>query len=220
MRSASNDCYFFGTFNPIHSGHLAFAEAARRQHGFDRVIFVPGNVPPHKLQEQNIASYDARCDMVELACKSNPRFVVSRIEATLPTPSYSIDTLRQLVPNFDKRRKKIPFILGADALEKLNVWKEAETCAKKLLFLSSPRDGIPIPQEMVLNGKRFPLSTRSVWLSLPQPIANVSSTMVRNLIQSGLPINHLVPQAVADYIKKYQPYQKPAVTQPRFSAVA
>jgi nicotinate-nucleotide adenylyltransferase len=220
LRINQEQCYYFGTFNPIHSGHVALAKRVQQQFGFKKVVFVPANVSPLKQQAKDMASFSQRARMIELACGKDPTLGVSRVEATLPAPSYTVQTLRTLFPHFDKwwtrlpfiqNRIRIPFIIGTDALQDLPKWNKAQTLARNLRFIVGLRDTAPLVKHVTINGKKAPLTVQPVQGEIPP----VSSTQVRNRARQGLPMNDLVPPAVADYIRtnrlyRFQGYPKSA----------
>ena len=86
-------CYIFGTFNPIHNSHLKMADFLLKQ-GFDKAVFVPSYIPPHKNFDENQAK--KRLEMVKLATKNRKNFEVDDIEFKRKTPSYTYDTIKQL----------------------------------------------------------------------------------------------------------------------------
>ena len=90
-----------GTFDPIHVGHLMTAEAVRDEYNLDKVIFIPAAVPPHK-QQQSVTMAKHRYVMTVLATCSNHNFEVSDIEMNRPGPSYTIDTISQLITRYGK----------------------------------------------------------------------------------------------------------------------
>src|SRR5262245_58651421 len=101
-----------GSFNPVHFGHLAMAEAARRAHGLDRVLLVPAAQPPHKRED--LAPAEDRLAMVRLAVEGREGLEASGLELERPGPSFTVDTLAEL-------RRRLPaaelyFIIGADSI--------------------------------------------------------------------------------------------------------
>ena len=90
-------CIFPGTFNPIHYGHLKMAEFALEKYNFEKIIFIPSYLPPHKEINKDLANH--RYKMVELAIKENPNFEISDIEYKSEGKSYSIITVKKLLNN-------------------------------------------------------------------------------------------------------------------------
>lgn len=189
--------YFFGTFNPVHLGHLLVAEAARLQFGFNRVVWVPAATPPHRQNDPELAPFAHRLKMVELACRSNPFFTVSNIEGKRSGPSYTVETLKQMIPGFESRTRPVPVIMGTDALMQLATWHQPRVLAEKVLFLQAPRhEETSLCHEIELDGQRQPLHTQTIRM----PLIGISSTLIRERIQQNQSIRYLTPEAVADYI--------------------
>jgi nicotinate-nucleotide adenylyltransferase len=130
---------FGGTFDPVHAGHLAIAEQAAEELRLDQVLFIPAADPPHK--RKTWASYGQRIAMLEAALADHSRFSISLIEAELPAPSYTVDTLREL-------RKRLAgqfyFLLGADSLLDIHLWHRFQDLLKLTKFIVISRPGIPL----------------------------------------------------------------------------
>ncbi len=131
-----------GTFNPIHRGHLKAAQQIASALELDRVLFIPSAYPPHKthLERDPIAPADARLRWVELAIASEPLFEVDDLELTREGASYSIDTLRTLVPRFAPAR--LVFIMGHDAFVEMGTWREPDAILAlvDIIIVSRPPD--------------------------------------------------------------------------------
>ena len=111
-----------GSFNPIHNGHLAMAEAVREAHALDLVLFVPAGRPPHK--QEDLAPAEDRYRMVVLAIEWREGFAASDLETSRPGPSYTVETLQEL-----HRRNpgaEIFFIMGEDSISEFPGWREPE----------------------------------------------------------------------------------------------
>lgn len=196
MHTHWKTCYFFGTFNPIHLGHLVMAEAAREQFGFQSVMFFPAYVPPHRHADEDLAPFLHRLAMVKRASYGNARFQVSDAEAHLPSPSYTAQTLRALIPNFEFQAEPVPFIIGTDALKRLDSWHQPELLAKSLLFLQAPRDGEPPVTHVKLDGKDIALNTQTIVM----PPIGISSSEIRRRVAEGQSVRYLTPGLVVDYM--------------------
>ena len=131
-------CVFPGTFNPIHEGHIKMAEYALDKYGFEKIIFVPSYLPPHKIVDKNLSSH--RYNMVKLAIKSNPRFEISDIEYLSETKSYSLLTVKKIIEQYEIS-SRLNFIIGTDAFAKIDTWYQAEELKKLVHFLVFPRRG-------------------------------------------------------------------------------
>jgi nicotinate-nucleotide adenylyltransferase len=189
-----------GTFDPIHFGHLAAAEAARTRFRLSRVIFLPNRHPPHK-PDYLPAPPERRCDMVLLATASNPDFAVSRLELDRPGPSYSVDTLAALAQQLGPDTQ-CHFILGADAVLDLLTWRDPERLAQTCRFLAVSRPGYDLAR---LHQALTPdLLARTDVLQVPG--LDLSSTELRRRAASGESLRYLTPQAVVRYIAHHRLY--------------
>ncbi|WP_417915460.1 nicotinate-nucleotide adenylyltransferase [Candidatus Electronema sp. JM] len=130
---------FGGTFDPVHRGHLAIAEQAAEELRLDQLLFIPAADPPHK--RKTWASYAQRVAMLELALADHSRFSISLIEAELPAPSYTVDTLLEL-------RKRLTgqfyFLIGADSLLELHLWHRHQKLLQLTNFVVISRPGIAL----------------------------------------------------------------------------
>ena len=133
-----NFCIFPGTFNPIHDGHLKMAEFALKKYKFDKIIFIPSYLPPHKEVEKDLAQH--RYKMVELAIKPNPKFEISDIEYNSEGKSYSLITVQKLIEQYNLK-SRLNFIIGTDAFVKLNSWYRADELKNLVHFIVFPRRG-------------------------------------------------------------------------------
>ena len=129
-------CIFPGTFNPIHNAHIKIAEFVLRKYNFEKIIFIPSYIPPHKDVEPNLAQH--RLNMVKLAIRQNPKFEVSDIEYQYNSKSYTLITVNKLIETYNIK-EKINFIIGADAFVNLNSWYKADELKTKVHFIVFPR---------------------------------------------------------------------------------
>jgi nicotinate-nucleotide adenylyltransferase len=218
---------FGGSFDPIHSGHLAVARAADRRFNFDEIHFVPASRPPHKLK-QHLAPFPHRFAMVSLACTEHPHFVPSLAEAGEDFSGtqlhYSVDTVRYFRHSFHAPGDHIYFIVGADAFLDIPMWKEYEALLGLCDFIIANRPGIRaealrlvIPPELMAgpNDKREPeppspliakLRRTSVYL-LENVASEVSATDIRRRANRGQSIHGLVSARVEEYILKQGLYR-------------
>lgn len=189
---------YFGSFNPIHTGHIAIAEYVLSYAHLDEIRFVVSPQNPFK-QSTNLAPTEHRLAMARLATQSNPRLVVDDIETTLPTPSYTVNTIRAI----QQRRPTdtLYIIMGADNLPALPRWREAEYLFANCQFIIYPRqfeqdrEATPLPPTAKI--KILPPTTE---------LLDISSTQIRELIANGQPFAHLVPPAVGNYIANNKLY--------------
>jgi nicotinate-nucleotide adenylyltransferase len=215
-----------GTFDPIHYGHLVIAEQVREALELDRVLFVPAGTPPHK-QDDEIAAATDRAAMVELAIAGNPAFTISRIELERDGPSYTVDTVGELVDEAARRgvAREFFFILSSEALAGLRTWHEPLRLMSLCRLVVVPRPGAPLPDAAWLEshlpaepggGDRTGAGAGAaagagtavdrVVCVQTVPLAH-SASDVRNRAESGRSIRYLVPPAVEAYIREHRLYR-------------
>jgi len=198
-----------GTFDPIHYGHLVVAQQVCEALRLDRVLFIPAALPPHKLDEE-IAPAADRAAMVELAIAANPGFAMSAIELQRAGPSYTVDTLAELVEEAARQRvaRELYLILSSEALAGLGRWHEPERLLRLARLAVVQRPGAPLP-DMAQLGDMLPggaASVDRVECVDTVPLAN-SSSDVRARAISGRSIRYLVPPAVEAYIRDHRLYR-------------
>jgi nicotinate-nucleotide adenylyltransferase len=186
-----------GTFDPIHHGHLVAASEVGHFFSLDEVIFVPTGQPWQK-EGREVSPSEDRYLMTVIATASNPRFSVSRVDIDRPGPTYTIDTLRDL------RAVRGPdaeffFITGADALEQMMTWQDADELFKLAHFVGCTRPGHR------LSGAGLPDDRVSL---IEIPALAISSTTCRQRVEAGEPIWYLVPDGIVQYISKRALYRK------------
>jgi nicotinate-nucleotide adenylyltransferase len=186
---------YFGTFNPIHIGHLAIANYMVEYTETDQLWFVVSPQNPHK-QKANLLDDYQRLEMVHRAVDSDSRFRVSNIEFGLPKPSYTIDTLTYLKEQFPHYQFRI--IMGSDNLENFHKWKNYETILKNFGIFVYPRPGFD--------------KTRSAGhpnIEITQaPLMEISSTFIREAIRQGKDVRHFLPPKTWDYLEEMNFYRK------------
>ena len=191
-----------GTFNPPHNGHLLCAQSAAIALGLDEVRLIPTHVPPHKavVEEPGV---EVRVEMCRLAVASDPLLSVSRVEADRPGPSYTADTLRAL--HAAAPEHELTFIVGADMARSLRSWREPEAVLSLARLGVAERDGVGRPEILASLEGLTGMPERIGFFDMPR--FDVSSTMIRNRAGAGLPIRHLVPDAVAEYVHAHGLYR-------------
>jgi len=187
-----------GTFDPVHLGHLAVAEEARRRLKMAEIIFMPAGQPYFKALAY-ISPPEHRVRMLELALAGRPYFKISRMEIQRPGPSYAVETVAQLKEQMPAGNE-IYFIMGWDSLLTLNLWQEPERLISLSRIVAAPRPGYTKPDVGALEKELPGISERVIILY--QPLVNISSTTIRERVSQGLPIEEMVPPAVAEYIKE------------------
>jgi nicotinate-nucleotide adenylyltransferase len=184
-----------GTFDPVHHGHLVAASEVQAQFDLDEVIFVPTGQPWQK-SDRKVSAAEDRYLMTVIATASNPRFSVSRVDIERGGTTYTIDTLRDLHSTYPDA--ELFFITGADALEQILSWRQAEELFSLAHFVGVTRPGYRLDDAH--------LPTGSVSL-IDVPAMAISSTACRERVESGLPVWYLVPDGVVQYISKTDLYR-------------
>jgi len=202
-----------GTFDPVHIGHLQLADIAAQQLKLDKVLFIPAAVPPHK-PDQKVASYRHRVRMIELALMVKTGMEVSTIEHTLPTPSYTIDTLRVLERT--GKPKDYFYITGLDAFLEIDTWKSYTKLLEGVNFIVIARSGYNhtildrfLHQLGYVKDKKGwmkPL-TKKRFFFLEKEIADISSSRIRDLIKNDEYIGTYLPPLVVRYIQENRLYR-------------
>ncbi len=186
---------YFGSFNPIHIGHLIVAESMLEKIGLDEVWFVISPQSPFK-KRTNLAKDENRLAMVELATKDNPHLKANAIEFKLSKPSYTIHTLeclKDLYPKFE-----FSMIMGTDNLIHFDKWKRYEDILKLIdinVYARSTDEQIPEKWKENENIKLHHL-----------PLINVSSTRLRKNVKAEKSIKYWVINDVESYVKEHQLY--------------
>jgi nicotinate-nucleotide adenylyltransferase len=213
-----------GSFDPIHSGHVAVAEEALRRFHLDRVIFVPSGIPPHK--KRRLAPFSHRFAMIALACANNPRLAVSLAEAGADEKGrevkYSVDTVRSFRRSLKPRATRLYFVSGADQFLGISSWRNAEKLLGLCDFIVANRPGFDleqlraaIPAKALASAKKPARSDGRKHIALRHTAVyplesvawDVSATEIRRRVRDHQSISGLVPQAVEDYIRKQGLYQ-------------
>lgn len=184
-----------GTFDPIHNGHLVAASEVAARFDLDEVVFVPTGQPTFK-QHQKVTPAEHRYLMTVIATASNPRFTVSRVDIDREGLTYTVDTLRDLTTQ--RPQDEFFFITGADAVEQILSWKDAEKLFEMANFVAVTRPGHALDVAALPEGRVSILEI---------PAMAISSTDCRSRAQAGNPVWYLVPDGVVQYISKYQLYQ-------------
>lgn len=178
---------YFGSFNPIHHGHLIIAQTALNQTPLDYVWLVVSPQNPFKQKRNLLPAYD-RLKMAELATEGNDRLLASNVEFSLSQPSYTIDTLTHLRDRY--RSYEFALVMGQDNLRYLHKWKNHEALIKYYPFYVYPRQETQ-PSSFDEHPNVHPIEA---------PLLDISATYIRELVKAGKSIRYLVPDAVAAYI--------------------
>jgi len=181
---------FGGTFDPIHTAHLEVAEVVRTTLDLDRMLLVVANRPWQKEGERPVTPAADRLAMVEAAVVGWPGLVPSRIEIDRGGPSYTIDTVRQLLR--DQPGAELTVVVGSDVVAGLTSWREEAALRGLVTLAVVGRPGVaPVPP---------PPGWRSV--DVPAAPFDVSSTELRHRLEQGESVEGLVPEAVIRCIRQ------------------
>ncbi len=185
---------FFGSFNPVHNGHLMLANYLVEYGGLDDLWFVVSPHNPFKDKETLLEDRQ-RLRMLELAVEGDERFEVSDIEFYMPKPSYTIDTLVRLSERYPNN--EFYLVCGLDNLKRFPKWKNADVILRDYHILVYPRKGF--------DGGEM-LQHPHVHL-LDAPEIEVSSTFIRNAISEGRDVRYFMPEKVYKYIDEMRVYR-------------
>lgn len=179
---------FFGSFNPIHTGHLIIANHIVLNCDLDEVWFVISPQNPFK-KPGSLLNENHRLHLVQLAIDGEPNLRASNIEFKLPKPSYTIDTLIYLTEKYPAH--KFSIVIGSDSFNNIKSWKNADVILKNYPVIIYKRPGFEIKGELP--------PTISI---ADAPLLEISSTHIRYLIKTGKSIRYLVPDVVKEEIAK------------------
>ncbi|WP_344823112.1 nicotinate (nicotinamide) nucleotide adenylyltransferase [Rurimicrobium arvi] len=182
---------YFGSFNPIHNGHLIIANHVAEYGNVDKIWFVVSPQNPLKETKSLLNEYD-RLHLVKLAIQDNERFHASDIEFKLPRPSYTIDTLTYLSEHFPQHQFKV--IMGSDSFQNIGRWKNHDVLLRDYELILYKRPGFEVT------------GTNSNVTMLAAPLLEISSTYLRTQIRDKKSIRYLTPDIVADYIHENRYY--------------
>jgi nicotinate-nucleotide adenylyltransferase len=191
-----------GTFNPPHLGHLICAQEAWEQLELDRVLLVPVYAPPHKEADAD-PGVEARVELCELAVQGDERFGVSRIDADVPGPSFTVDTLQRLHER--SPGDHLTFIVGGDMAHSLPTWREPEAILELAELGIAEREDVrrsDIAER--LSGLRG-VPGRIRFFDMPR--IDLSSSLVRRRAAAGRSIRYLVPDPVAAAVERNRMYR-------------
>ena len=186
---------FFGSFNPIHNGHLIIANFMAHNTSMDQVWFVVSPCNPLKKKETLLNEHH-RLALVKIAIDDNPLLRACDIEFKLPQPSYTTHTLAYLSDLYPN--KEFCLIMGGDNLESIEKWKNYQSIVDNYDIYVYPRPNTEIKKWESLNNIHF----------LDVPLMELSSSFIRNQIMEGKNIRYMTPDAVIQYIEDMHFYKK------------
>src|ERR1700683_1481818 len=224
---------FSGTFDPIHRGHLALAQAAKERFSLARIYFVPTGNPPHK--KQPLAGFADRYAMVVLATIEEKAFIPSLLEAATtpasgkkgaaaPEVNYSVDTVQGLKRTL-KKADRLFFLIGIDAFNDIAKWHQAEALFRECEFIVASRPGYSLadvanalPERLrpkaavtkpfVKQPAKGDLVLPGVTVHLLDGVQqNISATAIRGAVSGKKALAKVVDRAVGEYIRKMVLYQ-------------
>jgi len=195
-----------GTFDPVHNGHIMMAKEAKKRLDLAEVLFIPTARTPLK-EGTDITSVEHRIQMVLLAIEGYDYFRLSRIEIDRGGTSYTVDTLAALEQEYGAGYEFF-YIIGLDSLGTLPGWKQPERLIKMCRLVAVARPDYSLPDLDVIEKSLPGISKRLIYLDKPE--VDISATEIRRMVAEGLPVDHLVPGPVAEYIRKHGLYKKSA----------
>ena len=208
-----------GTFDPLHNGHLEVARLVARRFALDQLLVIPAHRPPHKTG-QTIAKGYHRYAMAVLATLDEPRVRVSTLELEAPSKPYTFETLEQLRSRYGSQIALF-FVMGADSFEEMHTWREPARILATANLIVVGRPGhelrsahLPPSFTAAVVDKRGTAGEikeagagagQIYFIDCEMPI---SATEIRERVGEGAAIGHLVPPRVAQYISRYDLYQR------------
>jgi len=192
---------FFGSFNPIHIGHLAIANYIVEFTDLDDIWFIVSPQNPLKAKE-TLLDDNNRLYMVRLAIEDDPRFRASDIEFELSRPSYTIDTMAFLSEKYPER--DFTLIMGEDNLCTLHKWKNPEELVKRYPIITYPR-----VQSGTINDPTLKKILQSARVTMAKaPLMEISGSFIRRSIKEGKDVSWFLPAPVWKYIREMHYYEK------------
>src|SRR6476620_5507250 len=185
---------FFGSFNPIHTGHLIIANHILNETALDKIWLVVSPVNPFKINS-DLLDEGARLSLVDIAIKNDERIAASDVEFRLSRPSFTINTL--LFLRNDHPDHEFSIIMGSDNFRDLDKWKNYEDITSNYKILIYSRAGFAVKNKS--NGEIEILNA---------PLLDISSTAIRKLLMEGKSSRYLVPESVRKEIDGKGYYKK------------
>ena len=186
---------FFGSFNPVHNGHLIIANYVCETTDLEKVWLVVSPQNPFKQKETLLREYD-RLHLINLAIDDNKNLKASNIEFKLPKPSYTIDTLTHLKEKYTQHQFSL--IMGSDNLATLHKWKNYELILNNYPIYVYNRQGTeknPFPKISTIHFLEF-------------PFLDISATFIRENLRKGISMQYFLPEPVWNHIKEMKLYSK------------
>ena len=190
-------CLFGGTFDPPHLGHLIIAQTIFEAENFDQIVFIPAYQPPHK-KGLKISPVDQRLEMLNIAIKENPNFIMSDLEIQRKGLSYSIETIMEYKKQNNIKSKDLFYLMGSDSLKQFKKWKEPKMIINESRVIVAIRPGFrpsDIPNWIL---------AKIQFASIPR--IEISSTTIRGRWAEDKTIRYMVTESVWQYINKNKLY--------------
>ncbi|MGB1040133.1 MAG: nicotinate (nicotinamide) nucleotide adenylyltransferase [Flavobacteriales bacterium] len=191
---------FFGSFNPIHVGHLVIANHIAQSEFVDEVWFVVSPQNPFKEKKSLLADIH-RLALVNEAIFENPKLKSSNIEFSMPKPSYTSDTLAYLIDKYPGT--EFSLIMGEDNIKSFHKWKNYEVILKNHQILVFPRVGV----DDELKAKSEILKHKQVHLLEDTPVMDISASFIRKQIKAGKSVAYLLTEKVEKYVDEMRFYK-------------
>ena len=190
-------CLFGGTFDPPHFGHLIVAQTIFEAEHFDKIVFIPALIPPHK-KGLKISSLEHRLEMLKIATKDNPNFEISDIEIKRGGISYSLETVRDYKEQTELSRDELFYLIGSDSLKQFHAWENPKAILKECQLIVAIRPG-------------FRPSDIPNWILAKVQFANIprieiSSSQIRARWIEDKTIRYMVTQPVWEFINENNIY--------------
>lgn len=185
----------FGSFNPIHTGHLLIANYMVEYTELDKIWFVVSPQNPFKANDE-LLDENLRLKMIEMAIADDNRFEACNIEFGMPKPNYTYLTLTTLAEKYPEHQ--FTPIIGGDNLQSFHLWKNYESILENYQLFVYRRAGFH-ENPLLANHKKISL--------YEVPLLNISSTYIRETLQAGKSIRYLVPKVVKEFIDEHNLYQ-------------
>ena len=190
-------CLFGGTFDPPHFGHLIVAQTIFEAEHFDKIVFIPAHIPPHK-KGKKISSLELRLEMLKIAIKDNPNFEISDIEIKRGGVSYSLETIRDYKEQTKLSRDELFYLIGSDSLKLFYAWENPKAILKECQLIVAIRPG-------------FRPSDIPNWILAKVQFANIprieiSSSQIRARWIEDKTIRYMVTQPVWKFINENNIY--------------
>ena len=190
-------CLFGGTFDPPHLGHLIVAQTIFEAENFDQIVFVPAYQPPHK-NGMKISPVDQRLEMLNIAIKENPNFIISDLEIERKGLSYSIDTIMEYKKQNNLSSSELFYLMGSDSLRQFNKWKNPK------LIIDESRVIVAISPGFRPSDIPNWILAKIQFASIPR--IEISSTTIRERWVNDKTIRYMVTESVWQYINKNKLY--------------